>query len=94
MPPQGDRKTLPPQPELFSLHEEEPGGRRPASLAEPPGPQERIQRRTVERHAELAPLVQILDVPVPQTVDQLVEVLRPFDTPVPEQVIELPKITS
>ena len=40
-----------------SLHEEEPGGRRPASLAEPPGPQERIQRRTVEQPAELAPMV-------------------------------------
>ena len=45
----------PHQPELFSLYEEEPGGRRPASLAEPPGPQERIQRRTVEQPAELAP---------------------------------------
>ena len=33
------RKTPPPQPVLFSLYDEEPGGRRPASLAEPPGPQ-------------------------------------------------------
>ena len=87
------RKTPPPQPELFSLYEEEPGGRRLASLAEPPGLQERIQRRTVEQPAELAPMVQILDAPVPQTVDQLVEVLRLVDTVVPEQVIEAPKIT-
>ena len=31
---------------------------------------------------------------MPQTVDQLVEVLRPFDTLVPEQVFDVPKITS
>ena len=31
------RKTPPSQPVLFSLYEEEPGGGRPASLAEPPG---------------------------------------------------------
>ena len=77
------RTTPPPQPVLFSLYDEEPGGRRPASLAEPPGPQERIQRRTAEQLAEIAPMVQILDAPVPQTVDQLVEVLRPLDTVVP-----------
>ena len=87
-------KTLPPQPELFSLDEEEPGGRRPTRLAEPPGPQERIQRRTVEQPAEIAPKVQILDAPVPQTVDQLVEVLRLFHTMVPEQVMDVPMITS
>ena len=38
-------------------------------------------------------MVQILDAPVQQTVDQLVEVLGPLDTVVPEQVIEAPKIT-
>ena len=54
----------------------------------------RIQRRTVEQPAELAPMVQILDAPVQQTVDQLVEVLRPIDTVVPKQVIDVPKITS
>ena len=37
------RKTPPPQLVLFSLYDEEPGGRRPASLAEPPGPQERVR---------------------------------------------------
>ena len=58
------------------------------------GPQERIQRRTVEQPAELAPMVQILDALVQQTVDQLVEVLRPLDTVVPEQVIEAPSTTS
>ena len=60
------RKTPLLQPVLFSLYGGEHGGGRPASLAEPPGPQERIQRRTVD------------DVPVEQTVDQLVEVLSKF----------------
>ena len=87
------QKPPPPQQVLFSLYEEEPGGRRRASLAEPPGPQERSQRPTVEQLGELAPMVKILDATVQQTVDQLVEVLRPLDTVVPEQVIEAPKIT-
>ena len=43
----------PPQPVLFSLYDEEPGGRRPASLAEPPRPQERVQRHTVEHITDL-----------------------------------------
>ena len=67
------RTTPPPQPVLFSLYDEEPGGRRPASLAEPPRPQERVQRHTVEHITDLvrvAPMVQILDAPVPQTVGQ------------------------
>ena len=64
-------------------------GTRPASLAEPPGPQERAQRHTVEQLAEVAPVEQILDGPVPQTVVQLVDVLKIIDIPVPEQVIEV-----
>ena len=41
-----------------------------------------------------APMVQILDAPVPQTMEQLPDVLRFFDrlTTVPEQAIEVPKI--
>ena len=41
-----------------------------------------------------APMVQILDAPVPQTVEQLPDVLQFFDTLTtdPEQVIEVPKI--
>ena len=85
-------------PEQVSvLYEEEPGGERPASLAEPPGPQERVQRHTVEHIVDLvrvAPMVQILDAPVPQMVDQLQDIMRFFDTLllVPEQVVEVPKI--
>ena len=81
--PHGEVPEEPPtQPELFSLYDEEPGGVRPASLAELPGPQERVQRHTVEQ------LVQILDVPAPLMVDQLMEILK-NDV---EQVIKAPKI--
>ena len=48
----------------------------------------------MEQAAAHAPMVQILDIPVPQMVEQLPDVLRFFATllPVPEQVIEEPKI--
>ena len=55
-----------------------------------PRPQEWIQRRTVEQVAVLAPPVQILDVPVPQMVDNVVDALRLLDLPIAEQVIEVP----
>ena len=59
--------------------------------------QGRIQRRTVEQTVDfvrVAPMVQFLDAPVPQTVEQLPDILHFFDTlmPDPEQVIEVPKI--
>ena len=41
-----------------------------------------------------APMVQILDVPVPQMVDQLVDVLKLFDNSVPEHVIDVPKVSQ
>ena len=48
----------------------------------------------MEQLAVVVPMVQILDTPVPQMVEQLPDVLRFFATllPVPEQVIEVPKI--
>ena len=69
-------------------------GSRPPCLGEPRGPQERDQSRTVEQIAVYAPMVQILDAPVPQLVEQLPDILHFFGTltPVPEQVIEVPKI--
>ena len=90
------RKTPPPQPVLFSLFEEEPGGGRPEAFVEP-RPQARVQRHTVEHITDLvrvAPMVQILDAPVPQTGEQLPDILSFFDVllPDPEQVIEVPKI--
>ena len=48
----------------------------------------------MEQLADVVPMVQILDTPVPQMVEQLPDVMRFFDTllPVPEQAIEVPKI--
>ena len=48
----------------------------------------------MEQAAAYAPMVQILDIPVPQLVDQLADVMCFCDTlqPVPEQAIEVPKI--
>ena len=66
---------------------------RPDRLLDVSGPQEQVQRRTMEQIVDCVPVVPLLDVPVPQMVDQLVEVLRPLDTVVLEQVIEAPKIT-
>ena len=69
---------------------------RPGSVTDP-RPQERVQRHTVEHIVDFvrfAPMVQIFDAPVPQMVEQLPDIMRLFDTllPVPEQVIEVPKI--
>ena len=88
------RTTVPPpEPELFDLFEE-PGGGRPDLLLVPQGPQERVQLRTVEHIADVVPMVQILDIPVLQGADQLVEVWRHLDFHIPEQVIEVPKISA
>ena len=79
--------------EFFSLYEEELGGTRPDRLYEV-RPQARDQRRTVEQIAVYTLIVPSLDVPVPQMANQLLEVCRQLDTPVPEQVIDVPKISS
>ena len=48
----------------------------------------------MQQIVDTVPLVPLLDDPVPQMVEQLPDVLRFFDLllPVPEQVIEVPKI--
>ena len=71
-----------------------PQGSRPPCLGEPREPQDQDQLRTMEQAAAYAPMVQILDIPVPQLVDQLADVMRFFDTLqlVPEQAIEVPEI--
>ena len=81
---------------FFELFDEDTAGVRPEVLAEP-RPQERVQRHVVEHITHLvrvAPMVQILDAPVPQAVEQLSDVLQFFDTLTtdPEQIIEVPKI--
>ena len=80
------RRQKPPPPQgFFQLFDEEDAerGLRPACLAEPRGPQERVQLRTVDHIADVVLMVQILDAPVPrvgeQGVDQLVEAFRHLD---------------
>ena len=83
-----------PQPELFDLSfEEEPGGARPDRLSEV-RPQDRDLRRTVDQIVDAVPGFPALDVPVPQMIDQPVVLLAAFDVLVPEQVIELPKMST
>ena len=69
-------------------------GSRPPCRGEPRGPQERDQQRTVEQIAVYAPMVQILDAPVAQMVEQLSNLVQFFNIlrPDPEPVIEVPKI--
>ena len=86
------RKPPTPQPELFSL-EEEPGGGPPAPLSEVAGRQEKVERHFVEHLAEFAPVVQILDAPVPQMDGDVTDTLRILDFPVAEQVNDVPKIS-
>ena len=66
--------------------------RRPSPLVEV-RPSVRAQRHIVEDLGELAPLVQILDLPVPQSVDSVTDVLRLLDRPIAEQVITVPTVS-
>ena len=66
---------------------------RPAPLWEPRR-QERVQRHAEQMIESFVPVpILDLDAPVPQIVEQLVGVLKVFDQSLPEQVIEVPKIT-
>ena len=47
----------------------------------------------MEDLGSVCPLVQILDLPVPQMVDNVTDTLRILDFPIAEQVIEVPKIS-
>ena len=81
---------------FFELFDEDTAGVRPGVLAGP-RPQKQVQRHTVEHIVDFvrfAPMVQILDAPVPQMVEQLPNILHFFNKlmPDPEQVIEVPKI--
>ena len=66
----------------------------PDRLSAVSGPQERVQRYTVEQMGDCVPGLPALDAPMPQLLDQLVVVLQGLDmfTPV-EQGIEVPTIT-
>ena len=56
---------------------------RPDRLHDVSGPQERVQRHTVELIVDYVPVVPLLDARVPQPVEQLVDVLRFVDALVP-----------
>ena len=79
--------------ELSSDEEVAPArGMRPAPLWEP-RPQERVQRHIAEQIIETFVPVPIIDVSVPQSVDQPVDVLKIIDISSPvEQVIDVPTI--
>ena len=55
---------------------------------------ERVLRHTVDQFVVAVPLVPVLDVPVPQTVDTVLNFFRALDLPVGEQVIAVPKIST
>ena len=55
-------------------------------------PQGRVLRHAVEGLGEFAPMVQILDAPVPQ-MDYVAEALRLLDRPIAEQLIEVPPVS-
>ena len=69
------------------------GGSRPPCLGVPRGPQVGLERHVVEDLGELAPFVQILCLPVPQTVDYVADAFRILDCPMAEQAIEVPRIS-
>ena len=70
-----------------------PPGMRPALLVEVQ-PQGCVERHIVEDPSVLAPIMQILDAPVPQMVDTALDFFRRLDLPVAEQVIDVPMISS
>ena len=77
---------------LLGLYEE-PGGARPDGLWAV-RPQDRDLRRTVDEIVDAVPGLPALDVPVPQMVDQPLVLLAAFHVLVPEQVIEVPKLST
>ena len=70
------------------------GGSWPDQLFAVSGPQEEVPRHTVEQMADSAPVLPMLDAPVPLVVEQPVKVLKILDNSLldVEQVIEVPKI--
>ena len=95
-------RNIPPSPlqvagtQFFTMDVDEvpATGSRPDRLAGV-WPQERVQQHPVDQIVDTALALPILDVPVPLMGEQLVDVLRFFDTlcPVAEQVIDVSKIS-
>ena len=87
------QRQKPPPPQAFFQQQDAEVRTRPASLAEPLGPQPR--ERHVAEQVHDAPVAPILDAPVPQMVEQLVDVLKIIERSLPvvaEQVIDVPKM--
>ena len=64
-----------------------PAGRGPDRMPTLSGPQEQVLRHTVDQIVVAVSALPTFDVPVPQTVDQLVGALLHLDTPIPEHAI-------
>ena len=65
-----------------------------APLSEVAGWQVRVERHFMEDMGNVCPFVQILDPPVPQTMDNVADALRILDLLVAEQVVDVPMISS
>ena len=75
------RRQKPPPPQaFFRLYDEEDAewGARPGSVTDP-RPQQRVLRHIVEHLEDPAPMVQILDVPVPQKGNELADIFKLVD---------------
>ena len=70
-----------------------PAGGQPAPLSEVAGWQVPMERHVVEDLGSVCPFVQILDLPVLQTVDYVADAFRLLDRPMAEQGIDVPKIS-
>ena len=72
-----------PQPELLRRRA------RPCRMPTLSGPQEQVLRHTVDQIVVAVSALPTFDVPVPQTVDQLVGALLHLDTPIPEHAPQI-----
>ena len=57
-------------------------------------PQPGVLRHTAAHVVDILPFVQILDVPVPQLGNQVVEFMQTLDTATPVQVMAVPKLSQ
>ena len=89
----GDSPPLPSRSSSASM-KKSPGIERPGRLSAVSGPQERVQRRTVQQIVDFAPSLPTLDDSAPQMVEQLRNILSFFRalSPDPGVVIEVPQI--
>ena len=80
--------------EFFTFLDKKPAAGEQPGPVEDPRSQKRVQRHTVDQIVETFVPVQILGDPLPQMVENLVEVFQLLDIVVPEQVIDVRKISQ